>query len=122
MKARPDLPDLELACIKILWEKGDMTVKDVHECLKPQRPLAYTTVMTVLDRLARKGAVSRRKVGKAHLYHAEYAKAAALDRALHRLIENYFDGSPERLRSYLGGESRPVSPPMQQEALDETLL
>src|SRR5438128_1643158 len=102
-----------------------MTVKDVQEGLRPQRLLAYTTVMTVLDRLARKSAVSRRKVGRAHLYHAEYPRATAVDRALRRLIENYFDGSPEGLRSYLRGpvvDSKPAAPPAQQDALDETLL
>ena len=130
MKARADLPDLELACIRLLWEKGDMTVRDVQESLKPHRPLAYTTVMTVLDRLARKKAVSRIKRGKAHLYHAEYPREAALDRALHRLIENYFDGSRDRLRSYLAGSpSRSAAPAVPgaaraaaQEALDDTLL
>ncbi len=124
MKARADLPDLELACIRLLWERGDLTVRDVQEGLKPHRPLAYTTVMTVLDRLARKKAVSRRKRGKAHVYHAEVPREAALDGALRRLVENYFDGSRERLRSYLGGaalEPQPV-PIAQQAALDDTLL
>ena len=122
MAQRPELPELELACLKVLWEAGDLTVRGVRERLQPHRPLAYTTVMTVLDRLARKRAVSRRKVGRAHLYHAEYPRAAALDRALGRLLETYFDGSSDSLRSYLGGApaSPRRSPPA--ETLDEALL
>ena len=43
MALRPELPELELACLKILWESGDLTVHGVRERLQPHRPLAYTT-------------------------------------------------------------------------------
>lgn len=129
---RHELPELELECMKVLWEAGDLTVHDVRERLHPTRPLAYTTVMTVLDRLARKSAVSRRKVGRAHIYHAEFSLDNARERALHRLLENYFGGSRELLLSHLAPgpsvstpspePSTPGPQPSSQEALDETLL
>jgi predicted transcriptional regulator len=100
---RSELPDLELSCMKILWEAGDLTVREVRERLQPRRPLAYTTVMTVLDRLARKGVVTRRKVGRAHLYHAEFTRGEARGRAVRRLLDFYFDGSADALRAFLSG-------------------
>ena len=125
--------------MKVLWDVGDLTVRGVRERLYARRPLAYTTVMTVLDRLARKGAVSRRKVGRAHLYHTVYSRSAALDRALRRLLENYFGGSRDLLLSHLAPvvspQPAPIKPvpetpasglrapsPRPQETLDEALL
>src|SRR5580658_4529951 len=126
---RPDreLPDLELTCLRILWRHGDLNVHDVRRLLRPQRELAYTTVMTVLDRLTRKGAASRRKVGRAHLYHAEIPRDHARGRAVERLLEVYFDGSRDSLITFLD-----AAPPAAQAskalaleasaAFDESLL
>ena len=129
MTPRSELPDLELSCLKILWEAGDLTVREVRERLQALRPLAYTTVMTVLDRLARKGVVTRRKVGRAHLYHAEFARAEARRRAVRRLLDHYFDGSAEALRSFLAGTpaarraaTAGAAPAAPVERLDESLL
>ena len=135
MTPRSELPDLELSCMKILWEAGDLTVKEVRDRLHPQRPLAYTTIMTVLDRLARKGVVSRRKVGRAHLYHVEFPRAEARSRAVRRLLDYYFDGSTESLRSFLAGTpvgrkaatagaapAATAAAPALSERLDESLL
>ena len=66
--AREIPPPLELECLKVLWTLGEGNVKDVRQALTGSRPLAYTTVMTVLDRLTRKGGVARRKVGRAFVY------------------------------------------------------
>lgn len=56
--------------MEALWERGDgwMTVRDVHERLSTGRDIAYTTVMTVLDRMARKGIVERERDGRAWTY------------------------------------------------------
>ncbi|HSC76954.1 MAG TPA: BlaI/MecI/CopY family transcriptional regulator, partial [Candidatus Acidoferrales bacterium] len=64
-----DLPPLELECMKALWAQGEASVREIREQLLAEgRALAYTTVETIMDRLARKGAVARRKVGRAHRY------------------------------------------------------
>ena len=125
MTRRSELPDLELACLRLLWKAGDQTVHEVRDALRPNRPLAYTTVMTVLDRLARKGAVSRRKVGRAHLYHAEFPREAARQRALERLLDVYFDGSRESLMAFLGmtlPEPQALPEMSRAAAFDESLL
>jgi predicted transcriptional regulator len=82
--------------------------------------------MTVLDRLTRKGAASRRKVGRAHLYHAEMPRDHARDRAVERLLEIYFDGSRDSLINFLDA-AQPVAqgtkpPDAAAAAFDESLL
>ncbi len=65
-----DLAPLELECLSALWPMGEGTVRDIHRTLAASRPRAYTTVMTIMDRLEQKGIVTRRKVGKAFRYQA----------------------------------------------------
>jgi predicted transcriptional regulator len=65
------LGDLEREVMTRLWAAdGLLTVRQVHEQLSRDRGLAYTTVMTVLDRLAKKGVVTREKADRAYLYAA----------------------------------------------------
>lgn len=100
-----DLPSLELQCMKALWALGEATVEDIRARLLPARPLAYTTVMTVMDRLTRKGMVTRRKRGRAHVYSSAVAEDAVREHALGRLVETFFGGSREKLRDHLAGAS-----------------
>ena len=116
------LPPLELEAMKALWLLGEGTVRDVQAEMNRRRPLAYTTVMTLLDRLARKGAVSRRKLGRAHLYEPLVSKRTALELAVDRLALDFFDGSRDRLQAYLGGGGEPAEAVAGEEALDEALL
>ena len=63
------LGDLEQEVMQQLWDDGEpLTVRQVHERLSRRRELAYTTVMTVLDRLAKKGLVEQERDGRAYLY------------------------------------------------------
>ena len=63
------LGDLEREVMTQLWDAGEpLTVRQVHEGLSRQRDLAYTTVMTVLDRLAKKGVVRQQKADRAYRY------------------------------------------------------
>ena len=63
------LGELERAVMEILWHRpAAASVRDVHAELAPHRDLAYTTVMTVLDRLAKKGVCTRQLDGRAWLY------------------------------------------------------
>jgi len=101
--ARP-LPELELEVMKALWRLEDGTVADVKEQLDPHRPLAYTTVMTVLDRLARKGAVTRAKQGRGYLYTPAISSAHARDVAIERLLHDHFNDSRENLIAFLRGD------------------
>ena len=96
-----DLAPLERDCMNILWPLGEGTVRQIRNELAAVRPRAYTTIMTIMDRLARKGVVTRRKVGRAYLYQphvtAEHARAFAVE----QLLENFFGGSAEALQAHL---------------------
>ena len=92
-----DLAPLELDCLRALWPMGEGTVRDIHEALQPNTPRAYTTIMTILDRMARKGIVSRKKSGRAWMYSPNISAASARAKAVERLVEHFFAGSPEAL-------------------------
>ncbi len=85
-----------------LWPMGEGTVRDIRDSLAPRRPRAYTTIMTIMDRLARKGVVERRKVGRAYLYRPNLSAEEARAHALSQVVENFFGGSKEALIAQLG--------------------
>lgn len=64
------LADLQLAIMHILWEKGEATVGDVQKALAPSRPLAYTTVGTMLSKMEANGQVSHRVDRRVNIYRA----------------------------------------------------
>jgi len=98
---RLDIPSLESECLKALWALSEATVHGIRAQLFATRPLAYTTVMTIMDRLARKGVVEREKRGRAHVYRPLVSSAEVRDHALDRLVNNFFLGSRDGLRRHL---------------------
>jgi BlaI family transcriptional regulator, penicillinase repressor len=102
-----DLAPLELDCMNALWRLGEATVRDIHAALATTRPRAYTTIMTILDRLAQKGVVERQKSGRAWLYKANLSADQARSHAVARLVEGFFQGSTEALASHISTLSRP---------------
>ena len=75
------LGELEAAVIQALWQQRDQTVTDVEARLREHRPIAHTTVLTTLDRLFRKGYVTRERRGKAFVYAARHSPQE-FDRAM----------------------------------------
>jgi BlaI family transcriptional regulator, penicillinase repressor len=92
-----DLAPLELACMNTLWPMGQGTVRAIRDRLAECRPRAYTTIMTIMDRLARKGIVDRRKVGRAYIYRPNLPLEEARAQAVSQIVEGYFGGSKEAL-------------------------
>jgi predicted transcriptional regulator len=92
-----ELAPLELDCMNTLWPLGEGTVRQIRDALSPTRPRAYTTIMTIMDRLARKGVVERRKIGRSYMYRPSLTVEEARGRALWRLVECFFGGSPGAL-------------------------
>ena len=99
-------PPLELECLKALWTLGQGNVKDVREILTQNRNLAYTTVMTVLDRLEKRGRVERSKQGRRFVYSPAVSRDTLRRLAVDALLEDFFDGSEESLLDYLQGNHR----------------
>ena len=103
-------PPLELECLKVLWRLGEGSVKEVRQSLTANRNLAYTTVMTVLDRLARKGGVARRKSGRSFMYAPVLSKDGLRRLAIQDLVDSFFEGSQEELLAYLrNGNAQPAA-------------
>ncbi len=93
MKKSAHLTPGEFELMEILWPLGEATVKDVWRKVDPSRNLAYTTVMTVLEKMYRKGILSQRKKGKAYIYSAVLSKDDAIRGVLEHVCEAYFCGS-----------------------------
>jgi len=118
-------PPLELECLKALWSIGEGNVRDVRQALSSNRDLAYTTVMTVLDRLVHRGNVARRKVGRSFVYAPILTRDAVRRLALRELIDSFFNGSENELLTYLtSAEPEPdgIRRPATENTLDTTLL
>ncbi len=96
-------PPLELDCLRALWSLNNGTVKQVRSALLPSRELAYTTVMTVLERLVRKGAASRKKMGRSFVYVPLLSREVLRRAAVKDLADALFEGSEQELIRYLLG-------------------
>jgi predicted transcriptional regulator len=108
-----DLAPLELECMRVLWPLGEGTVRDIHRQLGVSRPRAYTTIMTIMDRLAHKGIVTRHRVGRAYRYQPNLSADEARVSAIEKIVAGFFDGSAEALAAHLaaaGGTARPDVP------------
>jgi BlaI family penicillinase repressor len=103
-----DLAPFELDCMNALWPLGEASVKQVQESLMARRPRAYTTIMTILDRLEQKGIVTRRKVGRAYLYRPSLQVSEAQQSAVQQLVAGFFGGSHEALAAHLTGVHVPL--------------
>ena len=106
-----DLAPLELACMNALWPIGEASVRDIRAQMYAARPRAYTTIMTIMDRLARKGIVERRRVGRAWLYRPNLSAEEARTHAVAQVVEGFFGGSTEALAVQLNRSARvPATP------------
>ena len=96
----PDsLGERELDVMTVLWQRTSGTVSEVQDALGAK--LAYTTVLTILRNLETKGFLRREEEGRAHRYFPKVKQRAAQRRALRRLIDTLFLGSPEALLTQL---------------------
>jgi predicted transcriptional regulator len=105
-----DLAPLELECLSVLWPLGEGTVRDIQRALAQSKPRAYTTVMTIMDRLEQKGIVARRKVGRAFLYQPKLSAEEARIKAVEKIVDGFFNGSPEALVAHLSDRGNGVAP------------
>lgn len=116
------LTPLELDVMKAIWRSHPINVKDVQEAIRPERQLAYTTVMTVMHRLYLKGFLDRTLQNKAHYYEPKVDFSDVRDAAVLGVIRHFFRGSRDEFLQFL--ENGVTAPPEinSPAALDETLL
>ena len=97
----------ELEVLKILWQQGPSTVREVMEVLNQRRRRAYTSVMSLLNVMTDKGLLTRRPKGRAFVYHAHVARQNTLGRMVEDLLGRAFEGSTSALVAQLLDQSSP---------------
>lgn len=99
--SKPPLGPLEAQVMEIIWSKGEVAVRDIHETLRKQRDLAYTTVMTVVHNLHRKGLLNQRKEGNAHFYTARQNRTQFIRSRVGELLDAMLEDFTEPALSHL---------------------
>ncbi|MBD3852008.1 MAG: BlaI/MecI/CopY family transcriptional regulator [Acidobacteria bacterium] len=92
-KPKGKLTDAELEIMHVVWELDGGTVRQVYEILNQQRPLAYTTVMTMMNILEEKGHLTRRKEGRAYRYQPVRPKSQVISGMVDDFVGRVFEGS-----------------------------
>jgi predicted transcriptional regulator len=98
--ARKPLPrptDAELAILRVLWERGPSTVREVTEALAAQREVGYTTALKLLQIMTDKGLVRRDEAQRTHVYTARHSETHTQRQLVGDLLERAFGGSAQKL-------------------------
>jgi BlaI family transcriptional regulator, penicillinase repressor len=85
--------EAELEILRVLWPRGEATVRDVHDVLNAGRPMGYTTVLKTMQIMTEKGLVERTEAGKAHIYRAAMRESDMQGQLLKDLSDKLFAGS-----------------------------
>ncbi len=105
-KPSSTLTPQELAIMKVVWRVGPATVRDVYEALRKTRPIAYTTVMTMMNVLEDKGYLEKKGVGKAHVYTPTKPRHQVVGAMVRDFVDRVFDGASGSLLLHLAKDSR----------------
>ncbi len=87
----------ELQIMKVVWERGAATVKDVCETMSRTKAIAYTTILTLMSILEEKGVLVHTKSGRAYVYRPVLSRRQATRNQVQDILERFFDGRPEKL-------------------------
>lgn len=96
----PRLPrptDAELAILRVLWERGPSTVRQVNDALWPERETGYTTTLKLMQIMAEKGLVTRDERDRTHVYAARVARDRTQRQLISDLVDRAFGGSAAAL-------------------------
>ena len=87
----------ELEVLKVLWDRGPSTVREVHETLAARKPTQYTTVLKLLQIMAEKGLVTRDESTRTHVYMARLTRDETQRQLVTDLVDRAFGGSAAAL-------------------------
>jgi predicted transcriptional regulator len=99
----------ELEVLKVLWDRGPATVRDVMDVLNESRPRAYTSVMSLLNVMTDKGLLVREPQGRAFVYRPRTERGKTLKRMVGDLLGRAFEGQASQLVAHLLDQSKPTS-------------
>lgn len=97
LPATPRPTDAELAILRVLWQRGASTVRQVHDELLRERPTAYTTALKLLQIMTEKGLVRRDETDRTHVYHARNSEEHTQRQLVRDLLDRAFGGSSSKL-------------------------
>lgn len=96
-KGPPKPTDAELQILRVLWDRGASTVREVQQELNVVKPTGYTTVLKTLQIMTEKGLVRRNEKERAHVYEAQFAQHLTQRQMVSDLLNRVFDGSASNL-------------------------
>ena len=97
-KFKPPKPtEAELAILRVLWQRGPSTVREVWEQSNPQQQTGYTTVLKILQIMFEKGLVTRDESQRSHIYQAQMTQEQTQRQVVGHLLERVFSGSAPKL-------------------------
>lgn len=97
MSKHPKPTDSELNILRILWEKGPLTVREVHDNLDATRQKGYTTTLKLMQIMTEKGLVKRDESQRAHIYDAQIRQQDTQQNIVRDLLDQVFNGSTTSL-------------------------
>jgi BlaI family transcriptional regulator, penicillinase repressor len=121
LKREVTLSELQLAVVRVLWERGAATTAEVQSALAPERNLAHTTVATLLTRLEKRGVVASRRDGRQLIYRSLVTESEVRRSMVSELVASLFQGDTQALMTHLVQESeiRPGDIERMRKLLDE---
>ena len=87
----------ELQIMKVVWDKGVATVKEVCDAMSQTKVTAYTTILTLMGILEEKGALVHTRSGRAYVYKPVLSREQATRNQVHDVLIRFFDGSPDKM-------------------------
>ena len=105
-KPHTTLTPQELAIMKVVWRKEQATVRDVYEALQESRPVAYTTVMTMMRILQEKGYLTKATNDRAHVFRPEKPSQQVIGGMVRDFLDRVFDGASDALLVHLARDNK----------------
>jgi BlaI family penicillinase repressor len=105
-KRLDELGSLQQAVMEVLWKRGESTVQQTLDAITGRRKPAYTTVLSVLQKLEKAGWVAHRKQGRTYVYRPSRSRAQEGSRSVRRFIDGVFGGDPALLFEHLIRDER----------------
>jgi BlaI family transcriptional regulator, penicillinase repressor len=102
----PTLTPQELEIMKVVWSRGHATVRDVYEALLAERKIAYTTVMTMMNVLEKKGHLRKKAEGRSFLYRPTRPQRQVVGSMVREFVQRVFGGSAAPLLAQLVEDER----------------
>jgi len=92
--------------MKVVWARDKATVRDVYEAMREKRPIAYTTVMTMMRILDEKGYLKKTLVDRAHVYKPAQRRQQVIGAMVRDFLDRVFDGASDSLLVHLAKDNK----------------